>query len=76
MLINGYTTPDGGNSCAIVPVADFDPTEALSKFGDTGIDHSELTNQKSALIYDLQGRRVEKPTKGMYIVGGSKVVIK
>ena len=76
MVINGYSTPDGGNSCAIVPVADFDPTEALSKFDDTGIDHSELTNQQSALIYDLQGRRVEKPTKGMYIVGGSKVVIK
>ncbi len=28
------------------------------------------------VIYDLQGRRVESPTKGIYIVNGKKVVIK
>ena len=27
-------------------------------------------------IYDLQGRKVENPTKGLYIVNGKKVVIK
>ena len=27
-------------------------------------------------VYDLQGRRVEKPTKGLYIVNGKKIVIK
>ena len=27
-------------------------------------------------VYDLQGRRVAKPTKGMYIVNGKKVIIK
>ena len=27
-------------------------------------------------VYDLQGRRVENPTKGLYIVNGKKVVIK
>ena len=32
--------------------------------------------QKSALIYDLTGRRVEKAEKGIYIVGGKKVIIK
>ena len=26
--------------------------------------------------YDLQGRRVAQPTKGLYIVNGKKVVIK
>ena len=30
--------------------------------------------QGSALFYDLQGRRVENPTKGMYIVNGKKVI--
>ena len=31
MTINNYSTHDGGNSCVILPVHDFDPTEALSK---------------------------------------------
>jgi len=36
-------------------------------------DNGELINDN---IYDLQGRRVEKPTRGLYIVNGRKVVIK
>ena len=78
MTIDWWSTPDGGNSCVIVPVGDFDPTEALKKFasGSTGIDNSEFTIQNSELIYDLSGRRVENPTKGMYIVNGLKVVVK
>ena len=43
---------------------------------ETGLEKSEIRNQKSNLIYDLQGRRVENPTKGVYIVDGRKVVIK
>ena len=27
-------------------------------------------------VFDLQGRHVSKPTKGLYIVNGKKVVIK
>ncbi len=42
----------------------------------TGIEHSEFTIQNSEFIYDLQGRRVANPTKGIYIVNGKKVVIK
>ena len=40
----------------------------------TGIEHSELNTQHSAVIYDLSGRRVEKMDKGIYIVNGKKVV--
>ena len=36
-------------------------------------DNEEMTNDN---IYDLQGRRVEKPTRGLYVVNGRKVVIK
>ncbi len=43
---------------------------------DVGIDKSESKVQNSGIIYDLMGRRVKKPTKGMYIVGERKVVIK
>jgi hypothetical protein len=42
----------------------------------TNIGKSEISNQKSEMIYDLQGRRVNNPTKGLYIVGGKKTVIK
>ena len=48
-------------------------------FGDdaTGIkaiDNGQLTIDNE--VYDLQGRRVAQPTKGLYIVNGKKVVIK
>lgn len=37
---------------------------------------SEPQNATPGAVYDLSGRRVEKPVKGLYIVGGKKVVIK
>ena len=37
-------------------------------------DQSEMINDKQ--MFDLQGRRVENPQRGLYIVGGRKVVIK
>jgi alpha-L-fucosidase 2 len=40
----------------------------------TGIESSELKNQGSEFVYDLMGRRVEKMEKGIYIVGGRKVI--
>ena len=47
-------------------------------FGDTtGIN--DVRGQKEDVrgeYYDLQGRRVSQPTKGLYIVNGKKVVIK
>ena len=44
--------------------------------GTTGIQNAQLINMDSPFIYDLLGRRVENPTKGIYIVNGKKVVIK
>ena len=44
------------------------------KGSETGIENSELKAQNSGLIYDLMGRRVEKMEKGIYIVGGRKVI--
>lgn len=43
---------------------------------DTEIENLELSIQHSEIIYDLLGRRVKYPTKGIYIVNGKKVVIK
>ena len=55
------------------------PTSAQSisiRFeGTTDIEHSEIRNQHSEMIFDLLGRRVETITKGgIYIVNGKKVI--
>ena len=42
--------------------------------GIEDIDHSPLTIEHS--VYDLQGRKVANPGKGLYIVNGRKVIIK
>lgn len=40
----------------------------------TGIKNVNAVQNVSKDIYDLQGRRVEKPGHGIYIVGGKKVM--
>jgi hypothetical protein len=63
-----------------------DPTASVREFkltfdGEetTGVisttDYTDSTDKASA-IYDLQGRKVENPKKGLYIHGGRKVIIK
>ena len=43
----------------------------------TGISTAKTAaDTKDAAVYDLQGRRVMQPTKGLFIVNGKKVVIK
>ncbi len=42
----------------------------------TGIQSASLPMQKANEAYDLQGRRVINPTKGLYIVNGKKVNLK
>ena len=41
-----------------------------------GINDVETTTTENATIYDIQGRVVTNPTKGLYIVNGKKMVIK
>ena len=47
-------------------------------FGDnaTGIDNIEHSISRIEQYYDLQGRRVAQPAKGLYVVNGKKVIIK
>ncbi|MBQ4387403.1 MAG: Ig domain-containing protein [Prevotella sp.] len=44
----------------------------------TGIEMPTVEDNADAdaVVYDLQGRRVAQPTKGLYIVNGKKVIIK
>ena len=44
--------------------------------GTDGIKDIKADATSDSPIYDLQGRRVEKTTKGLYIVNGNKVVMK
>ena len=36
-------------------------------------DKGQMTNDN---FYDLQSRKIEKPTKGLFLVNGRKVVVK
>lgn len=42
----------------------------------TDIEHLKQESNRPAEIYDMQGRRVQTPAKGFYIVNGKKVYIK
>ena len=42
----------------------------------TGISTVKTATSIDGNFYDLSGRRVTKPTKGLYIVNGKKVVMK
>jgi hypothetical protein len=41
-----------------------------------GISEAQVATESNAVIYDLQGRQVANPVKGIYVVNGKKVVIK
>ncbi|MBQ9285041.1 MAG: RICIN domain-containing protein [Bacteroidaceae bacterium] len=46
-------------------------------FGDTdGVKNVDLNVNLSDKVYDLSGRRVNQPTRGLYIVNGKKVAVK
>ena len=66
------------NHKAYLQVPKAQPASLRIRFGNTtGIEDVEFRIQNSEFtIYDLQGRRVENPTKGIYIVNGKKVVIR
>ena len=58
------TTPEGVKGFAI----DFDSADAIKSLFDGEQGNGEW--------YDLSGRRVSQPTKGLYIMNGKKVIVK
>ena len=48
--------------------------EDLEEEGTTGVEMTTDNSLQSTVIFDLQGRRVMNPGKGMYIVNGKKVI--
>jgi hypothetical protein len=43
---------------------------------ETGIEEIVTENGKVEAVYDLQGRKVNAPAKGIYIVNGKKILVK
>ena len=52
------------------------PFLAIGDDETTAISAIERAAQQGVQVFDLQGRRVSQPTKGLYIVNGQKVVVK
>ena len=49
------------------------------QFGNSSSGIQEMYNSQCTMhneVYDLQGRRIEHPTKGLYLVDGKKVVVR
>ena len=83
-----YQTGRNGNSIKLgahraglkLATSGFAPAkELIFNFDDattTGINNVQpVAEKKNDVIYDLQGRRVTNPSRGIYIVNGKKVVI-
>ena len=68
--INAYSQLEPWNQFKlIVALTDSDPKP-------TGINTIETSNNEKGIIFDLHGRRVEQPTKGLYIKNGKKYVVR
>ena len=60
-----------------MPGYDDNPIIIPTKGRPSGLNTITGNSQKSAPIYyDLTGRRVERPTRGIYIRNGKKISIK
>ena len=52
------------------------PSHSIKSTNQTAIEEITDNRVQSTDIYDLQGRKVEKPSKGIYIIDGKKVLVK
>ncbi|MBR2319005.1 MAG: DUF4091 domain-containing protein [Bacteroidaceae bacterium] len=43
---------------------------------ETGVEEVDSECEGTEVVYDLLGRRVENPTKGLYIINGKKVLVR
>ena len=80
-LNNTVTTIPGNKAFLVLTNAEAQAKGFILEFedgGTTGIETIESSkySTEDGVYYDLQGRRVENPTRGVYIVNGKKVVIK
>jgi hypothetical protein len=75
------TTKDltGQKGKAYLNISSSAPSFSIEIEGETtGIKviNLEENSENNGQMYDLQGRRVAEPSKGVYIVNGKKVIVK
>ena len=77
---NGGVFTNGAHKAYLaVPQGQANARSFISIFSDESTDISSMHNSQCIMhneCFNLQGRRVGNPTKGLYIVGGKKIVIK
>ncbi len=80
LLPDGVTTADGQVDIYVKNTSGchiYDISAVVADKGDTAIDAlPSSTNAQSTIIFNLNGQHVEKPGKGLYIVGGRKLIVK
>lgn len=62
-----FKIPEGAEAMTLTIEGDSDP------MGIYAIENGQLIRNNE--VYDLQGRKVKQPTKGLYIVNGKKIII-
>ncbi len=77
-LVTGASIVPAGKAYLLASDVPAEAHELTFDFGDeTAINALEnATKTDNGAIYDLSGRRVENPTKGIYIINGKKVIFK
>lgn len=74
-----YTNPDAWNYVLTKPYtwgASVWTFEKSDVEVETGISDVKTENGNWNVIYDLTGRKVKKPTKGIYIINGNKMLLR
>ncbi len=66
----------GSSSATYAPTIRFFDGDENGATGIDSVNGSEVTANGSSAYYDLQGRKVEQPKKGLYIRNGRKVIVK
>ena len=66
----------GSSSAAYAPTIRFFDGDENGATGIGSVNGSGVTVNGSSAYYDLQGRKVEQPKKGLYIRNGRKVIVK
>ena len=71
----GYTFSGWSEIPATMPAEDIVVSGFFIK-DDTAVDDVKEQTTENNVVYDLQGRVVENPTKGIYIINGKKMLVK
>ncbi|MGN1263360.1 MAG: hypothetical protein ACI4TW_04925 [Prevotella sp.] len=75
-LLYTGTTLDGGKAYLPAPEDGAKISYSFSFYDVTGITTVKTAALTDAPVYNLNGQRVEKPAKGLYIQNGHKVIVK